>query len=88
MFILTVGKKKIDDKLMDELNKWGAKVYGDAYRYYSNMAKEDNENVFRIFDDWWHGMCVTTQEYSSQFSEEDNKRAGNVILTAISSGFG
>lgn len=88
MFLLKFGKKKIDDTLMNELNKWGAEVYGNAYNHYSNMAKEENENVFKIFDDWWHGKCVTTEEYMSKFTDEDNKRAGDVILTAISNGFG
>ncbi len=88
MFLLTLGKKKIDSKLMDQLNNWGSKVYNNAYEHYSNMAKEENENVFKIFNDWWHGKCVSTEEYMSKFTKEDNRRAGNIILTAISNGFG
>lgn len=86
--LLWFGKKKIDKKVMDKLDAWGAQVYGEAYEYYYNMAKEENENVAKIFHDWWYGKCVTTEEYMSQFSEEDNRVAGNIIMTAISSGFG
>lgn len=86
--LLWFGKGKIDDKTMAKLNAWGAQVYGEAYERYSKMAKEENENVFKIFDDWWHGKCVTTEEYMSNFSEEDNYTAGSIILTAVSSGFG
>jgi lysophospholipase L1-like esterase len=86
--IFETKNKKEFDKVMESLNEWGAKVYDAAYQEYSQMAKEENENVFKIFDDWWHGKCVTTDEYMSQYSQQDNKRAGDVILTAISSGFG
>jgi lysophospholipase L1-like esterase len=88
--IFETKNNKEFDKVMDELNKWGAKMFENAYNHYSKMAKEENENVFQIFDDWWHGKCVTTQEYKSKydFSEDDHNRAGSVILTAISNGFG
>jgi lysophospholipase L1-like esterase len=80
--------KKEYNKVMDELNKWGAAMYDNAYKYYSNMAKGENENVFKIFDDWWHGKCVSTKEYMSNYTEKDNRTAGDIILTAISNGFG
>lgn len=73
---------------MDELNKWGAKAYGDAYEHHLEWAKNEGENVAKIFDDWWHGKCVTTEEYAANFTEWENRRAGDIILTAISRGFG
>jgi hypothetical protein len=88
MTFLWFGKKKVDDKTMKSLNEIGAKVYDEAYEYYSKMAKEDNENVYKIFDDWWHGKCVSTKEYTEKYSEEDRRKAGNVIMDAVSSGLG
>lgn len=88
MFLLSFGKKKLSDKTMKELNEWGAKVYAEAYDRYYKMAKDINENVAQIFNDWWHGQCVSTPEYESQYSKEDCRAAGDIILTAISAGFG
>jgi hypothetical protein len=88
LFLLKFGKSKIDDKVMDELNKWGAKVYDDAYSHYLKMAEEENENVAKIFDDWWHGKCVSTEKYKNNYSDSDHRRASDIILTAISNGFG
>ncbi|MFS1518584.1 hypothetical protein V1503_19285 [Bacillus sp. SCS-151] len=88
MSLLGFRKKKLDDKTMKTLNEWGAKVYGEAYEHYLKMAKEENENVAIIFDDWWHGKSVCATEYKENFSEEENKRAGEIILTAVSHGFG
>ncbi|AKO91950.1 hypothetical protein BEH_07460 [Priestia filamentosa] len=76
------------DKTMDELNEWGAKVFNDAYKYYSDLARNENENVFKIFDDWWKGKCVSTEEYMSKHTKENNDLAYGIIMTAISNGFG
>ncbi|MGP0689763.1 hypothetical protein ACW5UC_24775 [Priestia aryabhattai] len=73
---------------MDALNKWGARAFNNAYLYYSEMAKSENENVFMIFDDWWHGESVYSAEYMGKCTEEDHDMADGIIMTAISNGFG
>jgi lysophospholipase L1-like esterase len=88
MTFLWFGKKKKDEKTMKDFNEWTAKVYDDAYKYYSKMAKDENEDVFKLFDDWWNGKCVTTEEYKAKYSEKDRREAGGIILDAISKGLG
>lgn len=86
--VTTTNTQKEFDKVMNELNDRASKIYDRAYLHYSEMAKGENENVFMIFDDWWHGKCVSTKEYEEKYSKEDNYTAGSIILSAISMGFG
>ncbi|AOZ61946.1 hypothetical protein QCM8_25 [Bacillus phage QCM8] len=80
--------KKEEDKVMEELNKWGAQMYAEAYAHYSALAKSEGDKVFTIFDDWWHGKSVCTDEYKSNYTEEEHRTASSIILTAVSNGFG
>lgn len=80
--------KKEHNAVLNHLNEWGGAVYASAYNEFSNMAKNESENVFKIFDDWWHGKSVCTEEYKANYTAEEHKIASSIILTAISSGFG
>ncbi|PDZ55717.1 hypothetical protein CON15_19445 [Bacillus cereus] len=79
--------KKKNDAVLNHLNEWGGAVYDSAYKYYSNMAKNEGENVLKMFDDWWHGK-YNKKEYIARYTEEECEVADSIIFTAISGGFG
>jgi len=86
--LFTFKRKKEKKELMNHLNEVGRQVYGDEYKRCLEIASTYNENVVKIFNDWWNGKCVSTKEYESQFPEQDLKHAGNIILETVSRGFG
>lgn len=79
--------KKKNDAVINHLNEWGRATFNSAYKYYSNMAKSEGENVLKMFDDWWHGK-YNKKEYMARYTEEECEVADSIIFTAISGGFG
>jgi hypothetical protein len=78
----------MESPTMKLLNEWANELFNYAYLYYSEMAKRENDNVFMIFDDWWHGGSVYSKEYMEIYTKEDHDKADGIIMTAISKGFG
>lgn len=86
LFQFVIGKMTKREK--KELNKRTAKLYQCVYDKYSQMAKDQNENVFKIFNDWWNGKSVYNEEYRFNFKKEDIDKAESIILEVVSLGFG
>lgn len=84
--IYETNNKAEREIVFKHLNEWAAEVYKNAYVRFLDMC--ENEDQRTIFTDWWNGKCVTTDEYESKFSPQDNYDAGGIILTACSEGFG
>lgn len=74
------------EEFMDALNKETKIIFDNAYRKYLSFCENDDQRT--IFKDWWNGTPVSTDEYASKFSKEDNYTAGGIILEACSNGFG
>lgn len=70
----------------DDFNKETAKVYNNALQYYMSLCNSDAEK--EILSDWWNGECVSANEYKPRFNKKDYDSAHNIILAAISMGFG
>ncbi|MNW64761.1 hypothetical protein D3C74_430700 [compost metagenome] len=74
------------EDFLETLNKETKWIMKRAFEDFAGLCENDNQK--KIFTDWWHGECVSTEEYKARFSEEDDYKAHSVILHACSMGFG
>ncbi|PAV30292.1 hypothetical protein CIL05_07430 [Virgibacillus profundi] len=86
--IFETKNKKEHDNVMEHLNNWASQMYSSEYDRCMKVAKSRNENVVAIFDDWWHGKRVYTDEYRLKYSKDDYDNASGIILETVSNGFG
>lgn len=86
MEILNFDNQKEFDNWLEDFNKQTAKIYTNAKEFYLSQCA--NNNIKTIFSDCWSGKCVETEDYQNQFSKADYNEAMDIIMTAISNGFG
>ena len=75
-----------DEKFRTEINGFGAQVFAAAFEIFKDMCLTDQSR--EVFIDWWNGERVFNDEYAAKYSKEDLEDGHDIILHAISKGFG
>lgn len=52
------------------------------------FLETDSNDVRQIVYDWLTGICVSSDEYKKKYSDEENRKAYEIIMTLISMGLG
>lgn len=86
MEIKFTGGYHRDEKFRNDLNGFTAAVFEAAYNIFKDMCKTDQSR--EVFVDWWNGKTVFSEEYGVEYSKEDLEDGHDIILHAISKGFG
>jgi hypothetical protein len=74
------------EEFRKELSGFTAAVFEAAYNIFKDMCKTDQSR--EVFIDWWNGKAVFNEEYGVEYSKEDLEDGHDIILHAISKGFG
>jgi hypothetical protein len=72
--------------VIDYLNSTTSTLYQSRYIYCMEQCK--TKGSAQIFHDWWHGICISSDEYQRHVNEEDYLDAHDWIMETISIGMG
>ena len=76
-----------------EFNLWLKNFNNETAIYLDKMKMSYllqciNYNSRKIFNDWWEGRSIFTDEYKNKYIKSDWDNAYNLIMDAISNGLG